>query len=86
MGKSKKRGGEKAHRKRVQARNQLIKGKRNAFIKQFRERLDAGVQEELQRQADEIRAKKELDGTEERTVLDTPMSTSPIIDSSSQTK
>lgn len=86
MGTSKKRGGAKAHRKRVQARNERIKGKQNAFIKQFRERLDAGVQEELQRQADEVRSKKELDGTEERTVLDTPMSTAPIIDSSSPTK
>lgn len=86
MGKSKKRGGEKAHRKRVQARNQMIKGRQNAFIKQFKDRLDAGVKEELEKQANEVRAKKELDGTEERTVLDTPMSTSPIIDSSSQTK
>lgn len=86
MGASKKRGGAKAHRKRVQARNQRIKGKQNAFIKQFKERLDAGVKEELEKQANEVRSQKELDGTEERTVLDTPMSTSPIIDSSSQTK
>jgi ribosomal protein S20 len=86
MGKSKKRGGAKAHRKRVQARNEKIKGKQNAFIKQFRERLDAGVQEELQKQADEVRAQKEVDGTEERTVLDTTMSSSPIVDSSSPSK
>jgi hypothetical protein len=86
MGKSKKRGGEKAHRKRVQARNEIIKGKRNSFIKKFKERLDNGVTEELQKQADEVRLKKELDGLEERTVLDTTMSSVPIIDSSSQTK
>lgn len=76
MGKSKKRGGEKAHRKRVQARNQLIKSRQNAFIKQFRERLDAGVAEELDKQAQELKS-KQIDGTEERT-MDTPMSTPPI--------
>jgi ribosomal protein S20 len=78
MPKSKKRGGKKAHNNRVTARNQKIKGKQNSFIKQFKERLDAGVAEELEKQAGEVKA-KEIDGTEERTVLDTPMSTSPII-------
>jgi ribosomal protein S20 len=77
MPKSKKRGGKKAHNNRVTARNQKMKGKQNAFIKSFKERLDAGVADELEKQAGEV--KKEIDGTEERTVLDTPMSTTPII-------
>ncbi len=84
MPKSRKRGGKKAHKNRVTARNQKIKGKQNAFIKSFKERLDAGVAEELEKQSGEV--KKEIDGTEERTVLDTPMSTSPIIDTSSPSK
>lgn len=85
MAKSRKRGGKKAHANRVTARNQQIKGKQNAFIKQFKERLDNGVAAELEKQAKEVKA-KEIDGTEERTVLDTPMSTSPIIDTSSQSR
>ncbi len=80
MPKSKKRGGKKAHKNRVTARNNQIKGKQNAFIKSFKEKLDNGVAAELEKQAGEV--KKEIDGTEERTVLDTPMSTSPIIDTS----
>ena len=75
MSKSKNR---KGHAKKVIARNQRIKGKQNAFIKQFKERLDSGVAAELEKQAQELKT-KEIDGTEERTVLDTPMSTSPII-------
>ena len=78
MPKSRKRGGKKAHRNRVKARNDQKRGKQNAFIKSFQERLDQGVQDELAKQAEA--KKKEVDGTEERTVLDTPMSTTPIID------
>jgi hypothetical protein len=76
MGKSRKRGGAKAHRKRVQARNQKIKAQQDAFIKQFREKLDAGVKEELEKQAQNVKD-KEIDGTEERTMGST-MSTPPI--------
>lgn len=67
----------KEHRKKVEARNQRIKGKQNAFVKQFKERMDAGVQEELKKQADTVRSKQEIDGTEERTIIDTTMSTPP---------
>lgn len=74
MPKSKKR---KGHANRVIARNQKIKGKQNAFIKSFKERLDNGVAAELEKQSKEVK-EKEVDGTEERTILDTPMSTSPI--------
>lgn len=68
----------KEHKKKVEARNQRIKGKQNAFMKQFKERMDAGVQEELKKQADALKKKKEIDGTEERTIIDTTMSTPPI--------
>lgn len=85
MPKSKKRGGKKAHANRVTARNQKIKGKQNAFIKQFKEKLNNGVAAELEKQAEDLKTKK-IDGTEERTVLDTPMSTSPIIDTTSQSR
>jgi hypothetical protein len=81
MPKSKKRGGAKTHRKRVKARNEKIMGKKNSFIKQFKEKLDNGVAAELEKQAKEVKG-EEIDGTEERTVLDTPMSSSPIIDTS----
>jgi len=76
MGKSKKRGGEKTHRKRVQARNQRIKAQQDAFIKQFRERMDAGVAEEIEKQAQAIKESK-VDGTLERG-MDSTMSTPPI--------
>ena len=76
MGKSKKRGGEKAHRKRVQARNQRIKAQQDAFVKQFRQKLDAGVMEELEKQAQEVK-NKTVDGTEERG-MDSTMSTPPV--------
>ena len=87
MAKSRKRGGKKAHSNRVKARNQKIEGKKNAFVKQFKEQMDKGVAAELEKQAKEQGlTKRELDGTEERTVLDTPMSTSPIIDTTVQSK
>jgi hypothetical protein len=76
MGKSKKRGGEKAHRKRVQARNQRIKAQQDAFVKQFRQKLDAGVTEELEKQTQVIKESK-VDGTLERG-MDSTMSTPPI--------
>jgi len=76
MGKSKKRGGEKAHRKRVQARNQRIKAQQDAFVKQFRQKLDAGVAEELEKQTQVIKESK-VDGTTERG-MDSTMSTPPI--------
>jgi hypothetical protein len=77
MGKNRKRGGKKAHANRVKARNQKIESKKNAFVKQFKEQMDKGVASELEKQANDVKL-KEIDGTEERTVLDTPMSTSPI--------
>ena len=81
MAKSRKRGGKKAHKNRVTARNQKIEGKKNALVKQFKEQMDKGV---AAQQAGEV--KKEIDGTEERTMMDTPMSTTPIIDTTSKIK
>lgn len=40
MAKSKKRGGEKAHRKRVQKRNQRVQGDKNRIQKVQREMLE----------------------------------------------
>jgi hypothetical protein len=81
MGKNRKRGGKKAHANRVKARNQKIESKKNAFVKQFKEQMDKGVASELEKQAGQT---KEIDGTEERTVLDTPMSAPPIINTSTK--
>jgi uncharacterized protein len=48
MAKSKKRGGEKAHRKRVQKRNQSIKAVASAYQKLFDETMRKQL-EELQK-------------------------------------
>tara|TARA_R110002012_G_scaffold319637_1_gene540861 strand:+ start:1005 stop:1259 length:255 start_codon:yes stop_codon:yes gene_type:complete len=82
MPKSKKRGGAKAHRKRVKARNEKIKLKQDTFIKQFRERFNQGVTEEIEKQASEVKKSKETSGEnitlpQEKTVMDTPMGTAP---------
>jgi hypothetical protein len=81
MAKSKKR---KGHAKKVMARNQRIKGQQNAFIKEFKEKLDKGVAADLEKQANDVKA-KEIDGTEERT-MDSTMSASPIINTSTPSK
>jgi hypothetical protein len=44
MGKSRKRGGETAHRKRVDARNQVVKGQQNAMQKLFNEAMNAQIE------------------------------------------
>jgi hypothetical protein len=49
MAKSKKRGGETAHRKKVEARNQQIKGQQNAMQKLFNESMKTQL-EELKKQ------------------------------------
>lgn len=48
MGKSKVRGGAKAHRKKVAARNQKIKSQQSAMQKLFNESMKAQL-EELQK-------------------------------------
>lgn len=49
MAKSKKRGGETAHRKKVETRNQQIKGQQNAMQKLFNESMKTQI-EELKKQ------------------------------------
>jgi hypothetical protein len=72
MAKSKKRGGAKAHRKRVKSRNEKIKGKQNQFVKQFEQKLaEARAEQEAKEEP------KELDGTEVRT-MDSTMSAPPV--------
>ena len=44
MGTSKKRGGAKAHRKRVQARNNMIKGARNQMQKMWETEMMAQLE------------------------------------------
>jgi|AntAceMinimDraft_18_1070375.scaffolds.fasta_scaffold290398_2 hypothetical protein len=78
MAKSKKRDG---HANRIKIRAEKNKSKQNSFTKEFKEKLDNGVAEELARQSRELKG-KEIDGTEQRSVLDTPMSKSPIINTS----
>ena len=58
MGRTKKRGGAKAHNKRVQARNNKIQGQKNAMQKLFEESMRAQIEElkkkdELARQSGE---------------------------------
>ena len=43
MGRTKKRGGAKAHRKRVQARNARLKGEMNQMQKLWQEQMTASV-------------------------------------------
>ena len=45
MAKSKKRGGEKAHRKRVENRNKIVKAKENAIQKLFNESMKSQIEE-----------------------------------------
>lgn len=45
MATSKKRGGAKAHRKRVQSRNQQIKSEQNAMQKLFNESMRMQIEE-----------------------------------------
>jgi hypothetical protein len=45
MAKSKTRGGAKAHRKRVQARNQKLRGERNAMQKLWNDQILAQMEE-----------------------------------------
>jgi hypothetical protein len=50
MGTSKKRGGAKAHNKRVQARNQKIQMQKNTMQKLFEESMKAQIEELKKRQ------------------------------------
>lgn len=45
MGTSKKRGGAKAHRKRVQSRNQQINAQKSAMQKLFEEQIKMQIEE-----------------------------------------
>jgi hypothetical protein len=52
MAKSKVRGGAKAHRKKVVARNQKIDGQRNAMQKLFEESMRKQIEELKKRDAE----------------------------------
>jgi hypothetical protein len=51
MAKSKNRGGAKAHRKKVEARNKMIKSEQNAMQKLFNEAMKTQI-EELKKKAE----------------------------------
>ena len=55
MAKSKVRGGAKAHRKKVEARNQRISGERNMMQKLFEESMRKQI-EELKRKEEEAQS------------------------------
>jgi len=55
MAKSKVRGGAKAHRKKVEARNQRIAGERNMMQKLFEESMRKQI-EELKRKEEEAQS------------------------------
>jgi hypothetical protein len=57
MSKSKVRGGAKAHRKKVQARNAEVKSRQNAMQKLFNEAMKA--------QIEELKKKEEMSGMTE---------------------
>lgn len=44
MGKSRKRGGDTAHRKRVATRNKVVKNQQNAMQKLFNEAMKAQIE------------------------------------------
>lgn len=50
MGTSKKRGGAKAHRKRVQLRNEKIKAEQNAVQKLLNESMKRQIEELIKKQ------------------------------------
>jgi hypothetical protein len=52
MAKSKVRGGAKAHRKKVEARNQKIDGQRNAMQKLFEESMRKQIEEMKKKDAE----------------------------------
>lgn len=77
MGRTKKRGGAKAHRKRVQARNTRLKGEMNQMQKLWQEQMMAqleqlrGEQEETQETGAQINmGNVELPNADENTPLD----------------
>jgi hypothetical protein len=51
MAKSKKRGGEKAHRKRLQTRNNSLKAEQSAMQKLFNESMKAQIEALKQKDA-----------------------------------
>ena len=53
MAKSKKRGGEKAHRKRLEKRNNTLKAEQSAMQKLFNESMKAQIEALKQRDAEE---------------------------------
>lgn len=77
MGRTKKRGGAKAHRKRVQARNTRLKGEMNQMQKLWQEQMTTqleqlrGEQEETQETGAQINmGSVELPNADENTPLD----------------
>lgn len=77
MGRTKKRGGAKAHRKRVQARNARLKGEMNQMQKLWQEQMTAQLeqlraeQEETQQTGPQISmGDVELPNADENTPLD----------------
>lgn len=53
MAKSKKRGGEKAHRKRLEKRNNTLKAEQSAMQKLFNESMKAQIEALKQKDAEE---------------------------------
>ena len=62
MAKSKLRGGAKAHRKRVQARNQKLTGERNAMQRLWNEQIMTQMQE-IRKQQEAEEGKVSIDAT-----------------------
>jgi serine phosphatase RsbU (regulator of sigma subunit) len=54
MAKSKKRGGEKAHRKRLQQRNNTLKAEQSAMQKLFNESMKAQIEALKQKDAEQV--------------------------------
>jgi hypothetical protein len=53
MPKSSKRGGAKAHRKRVESRNEKVQGQKNAMQRLFEESMRTQIEEMKKKQAEE---------------------------------
>ena len=54
MAKSKKRGGEKAHRKRLEQRNNTLKAEQSAMQRLFNESMKAQIEALKQKDAEQV--------------------------------
>jgi len=67
----------KNQKKKAKARTENLRAKQNAFIRQFQQNFNQEVSKEIEAEAQKVKEQNQIDGTEERTLIDTTMSTPP---------